>query len=248
MLTEERYIMIINHLKEHKFSHLEDLVKLINLSESTIRRDLATLEKANLLKRVRGGAQISQKTLTEFSEQEKTVQNVTAKKRIARYASSLIEDGDCIYLDAGTSTFAMIEYISQANIVIVTNGLKHINALVGKNNISAYIIGGKLKATTRAIIGSDALKNLEKFKFNKCFLGINGVHSEYGFTTPDPEEATLKASAILHSHHAFVLADNSKFAEVSFVKVANLSSATIITEAEPEDMTIYPTTIKVIKS
>ena len=244
MLTEERHNIILGLLKEKGIVKLNELVELLNTSESTIRRDIIFLESINALKRVHGGATLPKGRLSELSYSEKEIQSVDEKKIIAKYATSLIEDGDSIYLDAGTSTYEMIKYMDQKNIVVVTNGLSHINALVDKN-INAYILGGKIKSTTRAVIGSDSLKNLEKFRFDKCFLGINGVHLEFGFTTPDSEEAILKESAIKHSRETFVLADESKFGEVSFVKVADLKNATIITNTRIENYEEYNKKTKV---
>lgn len=247
MLTEERHNIILDLLREKGVIKIIDLMEVTNTSESTIRRDLTYLESINALKRIHGGATLPKGRLIEPSYSEKEVQSVDEKKSIAKYAASLIEDGDSIYLDAGTSTYEMIQYIDKSNIVVVTNGLKHINALVDKG-INAYILGGKIKNTTKAVIGSDALKSLEKFRFDKCFLGINGIHIECGFTTPDSEEAMLKENAIKHSRQSFVLADESKFGEVSFVKVADLKDAVIITNSEVENYKEYneKTKVKVV--
>lgn len=247
MLTEERHNIILDLLREKGVIKIIDIMEATNTSESTIRRDLTYLESINALKRIHGGATLPKGRLIEPSYSEKEVQSVDEKKIIAKYAASLIEDGDSVYLDAGTSTYEMIQYIDKNNIVVVTNGLKHINALVDKG-INAYILGGKIKNITKAVIGSDALKSLEKFRFDKCFLGINGIHIEYGFTTPDSEEAMLKENAIKHSRQSFVLADESKFGEVSFVKVSDLKDAVIITNSEVENYKEYneKTKVKVV--
>ncbi|RKD21406.1 transcriptional regulator, DeoR family [Caminicella sporogenes DSM 14501] len=247
MLTEERYQIILETLKKKGIVKIHELVKLTNTSESTIRRDLTYLESINQLKRIHGGATLLKGRFNEPSYSEKQIQNIDKKSVIAKYAASLIDEGDCIYLDAGTTTYEVIKYIDKKDIVVVTNGLKHIDELI-ERNISAYILGGKIKARTKAVIGSDALKNLEKFRFDKCFIGINGIHPEYGFTTPDSEEAILKETAINLSREVFVLADESKFGEVAFVKVADLRKAEIITNEEPEDLERYmdKTKVKVV--
>lgn len=248
MLTEERHQLILDTIKEKGRAKINELVNITDTSESTIRRDLTYLEQANLIKRVHGGATLLKGRFNEPSYKEKEVQSISEKTEIAKYAASLIEQGDCVYLDAGTTTFEMIKYIDKKDVVIVTNGLKHINELM-ENDINAYILGGKVKSRTRAVIGTDALKNLEKFTFDKSFIGINAIHIDYGFTTPDSEEAILKERAINYSRKAFILADNSKFGEVAFVKVADFHKATIITDCECEDYDKYleKTKIKVVK-
>lgn len=244
MLTEERHQLILDELKKNGIVKIDELVDLTSTSESTIRRDLSWLESANALKRIHGGATLLKKRYNEPSYNERIVQNITQKQLIANYAASLIQDGDCIYLDAGTTTYEMINYIDKKDIFIVTNGLKHIDALVEKG-INAYVVGGKVKAVTKAIIGIDALRALEKFRFDKCFMGMNGIHLEYGFTTPDTDEAALKETAINLSKEAFVLADESKFGEITSVKVTEISKAAIITNAEIDSFDQYTEKTKV---
>ncbi|TCO68266.1 DeoR/GlpR family DNA-binding transcription regulator [Marinisporobacter balticus] len=247
MLTEKRHEIILEILKKKGSVKINEFVEATNTSESTIRRDLSFLENTNVLKRVHGGANLLKGRFNEPTYSEKQDQYIQEKTMIAEYGASLIEDGDCVYLDAGTTTFMMIQYLDKKDIVVVTNGLKHIDMLV-ENNINAYIVGGKVKARTKAVIGIDALKNLEKFRFDKCFIGINGIHPDYGFTTPDSEEAILKGTAINLSREAFVLADESKFGEAAFVKVSDLKKAVIITNCEIEDCEKYreKTRIKVV--
>jgi DeoR family transcriptional regulator, fructose operon transcriptional repressor len=247
LITEERHKMIIDKLKEKGIVKINDLIELTNTSESTLRRDLSFLESLNALKRVHGGATLLKGRFNEPSYNDKLVQNIEEKISIAKYAASLINDGDSIYLDAGTTTLEMISYIDKKDIAVVTNGLKHIDALV-ERGIEAYILGGRIRLKTKAIIGIDALRSLEKFRFDKAFMGINGVHLEFGYTTPDSEEAALKEGAIGLSKEPYILADESKFGEVAFIKVCDLSKAAIITNTNIENYEKYleKTIVKVV--
>lgn len=248
LLTEERHNLILDILSKKGIVKIDTLVSLTDTSESTIRRDLTYLESIHALKRIHGGASLLKSRYTELSYTDKLDKNINEKEMIAEYAASLIQAGDSLYLDAGTTTFEMIKYIDKPNIAVVTNGLKHIDALVDKG-INAYILGGKVRTITKAITGMDALISLGRFRFDKAFMGINGVHIEYGFTTPDTEEALLKESAINLSKEAYILADESKFGEVAFYKVADLSKAKIITNAEVDNLEEYKqkTKLKVVK-
>jgi DeoR family fructose operon transcriptional repressor len=247
MITEERHRLILDKLKEKGIVKVNDLMELTNSSESTIRRDLTLLEGLGALKRVHGGATALKGRFNEPSHAEKLIQNIEEKSAIARYAASLINDGDSLYIDAGTTTLELINYIDNKDIVVVTNGLKHIDALVEKG-IESYILGGKIRVRTKAVTGMDAVRSLEKFRFDKAFVGINGIHLEYGCTTPDSEEAILKENAIKLSKEAFILADESKFGEVSFVKVCDLNRAVIITNNKMENYEEYieKTIVKVV--
>lgn len=249
MLEPERHQMILDALKVKSSVKLQELVELTNSSESTIRRDLIQLEQGKFLKRVHGGAARLQGKLQEPNMIEKSSKNLHAKRQIAQYAGGLVEEGDCIYLDAGSTIFEMIPYLPE-NIVVVTNGLTHANELLEKN-IKTFLIGGYAKPATKSLIGRGALDSLEHYRFDKCFMGVNGIHSQFGYTTPDPEEAMVKQLAISLSREAYVVADESKFSEIAFAKISDLHLATIITnEIDPEMKEQYhsKTKIKVVTS
>lgn len=165
--------------------------------------------------------------------EEKTSKNIQQKMMIARLAAQEIKNGECIYLDAGTTTLAIIPFIEATDVTVVTNGLSHVEALVGKR-IRSYLLGGMMKMHTKAVIGSIALQNMDHFRFDKCFLGTNGVDPEMGYTTPDPEEAMVKRRAHQLSGKSYVLADSSKIGEITFAKLFDLEEADLITEQMPE--------------
>lgn len=247
MLTPERHQLIVQILKEKNSVKIQELVDLTNSSESTIRRDLTLLEQEKFLKRVHGGAARLQGKLQEPSMTEKSSKNRHSKSQIAQYAAGLVEEGDCIYLDAGSTVFEMIESLPE-NIVVVTNGLMHITPLL-ERGIDLFLIGGHAKNKTGAIIGRGAILSLENYRFDKCFIGVNGIHAQYGYTTPDQEEAMIKQKAIALSREAFVLSDETKFSEIAFAKIGDLHEAQIITnELEQEVFESYrsKTTIKVV--
>ncbi len=138
-----------------------------------------------------------------------------------------MKDGDCIFLDAGTTTFQMIPYLENKQVTVVTNGFAHIQSLM-ERGVTTYIVGGFMKNKTGAIIGSKANQSLLDYNFDKAFIGANGVHLKSGYTTPDPEEASVKSLAIKLANEAFILADSSKIKEVTFAKIAPLHSAALL--------------------
>ena len=250
MITAERHQIILDLLSRTGVVDLQSLVQRTKSSESTIRRDLALLEEQGLLKRIHGGATLPYSKIDEPNMQDKSSKNLHDKQLIAEAAASMIREGDCIYLDAGTTVSEMIPYLTNKNIVIVTNGVMHVDALTTAN-ITTYLIGGRIKANTKAIVGSVAQENLKQFRFDKCFLGMNGIDVKFGFTTPDPEEAVLKKIAMELAEETFVLADKSKFTETFFAKVAEIEKADIITtNLDKEAMKEYleKTNVKVVTS
>ncbi|WP_456277749.1 DeoR/GlpR family DNA-binding transcription regulator [Bacillus sp. AK128] len=228
MLTAERHRIILEMIEEKEVVNLHEFVEATQSSESTIRRDLSQLEADKKLKRVHGGAALLHQKGEELSVKEKSTKNLSEKEAIARYAASLVRDGDCIYLDAGTTVFQMIPYLKAKDITVVTNGLTHLEALL-EQNIDTFLVGGYIKQKTRALIGAGALEGIKKFRFDKSFIGVNGVHPQFGFTTPDPEEALIKRKALHLGQRAYVLADNTKFHEVTFARIADINQASIIT-------------------
>lgn len=235
MLTPERHRRILEMLKEKPHLTIQEITDSTGASESTIRRDLTFLEQEKHLKRVHGGAERLHGKLQEPSMEEKPFKNLQEKAQIARYGASLVEDGDCIYLDAGTTVREMTPFLPEKNVVVVTNGLMHIEPLLEKG-IECYLVGGYVKQKTKALIGRGAIEGLGQYRFDKCFLGVNGIHLQYGYTTPDPDEALIKQTAMKMARDVFVLADSTKFTEVAFSKIAALREATIITNSLDKDI------------
>lgn len=231
MLTQERYHMIEELVNRKGAVTITELTKQIPASESTIRRDLQALDELGKVKKVHGGATaIEQIFITnEEDVNTKKTQNVEEKKKIAKYAASLVRENDFIYLDAGTTTEMMIDHIPSTNAIFVTNGIVHAKKLIAKG-LKTYIIGGLVKPVTEAVIGADAVNNMKKLNFTKSFMGTNGIHMDYGFTTVDIEEAALKSEAMKRSYVNFVMADHTKFDKMTAVTFAALTGGSIITD------------------
>lgn len=247
MLTNERQQVILDLLKEQETVKIQEIVDVTNASESTIRRDLTELENAHKLKRIHGGATVLRRKLHEPSLLDKTTKNIQEKRAIAKYAASLIQEGDCIFLDAGTTTFQMIPYLQAKKVVVVTNGVMHVEQLV-EQGITTYLTGGYVKGKTGALVGPQTIQSLQNYRFDKCFLGVNGFDFTFGYTTPDPEEAAVKHQASAYAQDTYVLADAMKYEVVSFSNVDRLESATLITSALMEEavrMLNQKTTVKV---
>lgn len=228
MLTEERKRRILTELDHDGVVQLRNLTTMLNASESTVRRDLGELENEGLLRRVHGGAERTGSLTAEAGVQEKSTVNTASKLAIARAAVKLIDDDAMIFLDAGTSTAAMIPLLRGKNVTVVTIGVDNASMLADYG-IKTILLGGTVKPLTKAVIGAEAVRELSQYRFNVAFLGTNGVHAIYGTTTPDPEEAAVKRVAAAQSAKSVVLADSSKFGAVSFAQILPISDALIIT-------------------
>lgn len=245
MLTEERYAAIMDALKNKRSMTVAEFSAITGASESTVRRDLIALDEMGKVKRFHGGAKAVEHEYiaNEASVSAKAQMHVEEKRSIAQYAATMINDDDFIFIDAGTSTELMIDYIGETNATFVTNGIAHAKLLL-KKNLRTYMIGGLVKPVTEAIIGAEAVNSMKKFNFTKCFLGTNGIHTDYGFTTVDVEEAMVKMEAVNRSYASIVLADSSKFDKVTAVTFASIEKACIITDRLANDKYADATIIK----
>ena len=174
---------------------------------------------------LRTSSPISTRDATFFARKS---HNIAEKEDIARYAAALVGDEDFVFLDAGTTTELMIKYMSAKKAVFVTNGFSHAQKLA-EAGISAYILGGEVKISTESVVGEEALMSLEKYHFTKGFFGANGVSATFGFTTPEVKEGLIKRAAMQRTREKYVICDSSKFSNLSSVKFAEFSDATIIT-------------------
>lgn len=231
MLTEERYKKILTMLDEKKSITVAEITGLLGISESTARRDITALSKAGRLTKVFGGAVTNDGT---FITQEPAVSQkihiqTEEKRRIARYAASLITDTDFIYLDAGTTTGCMIDYLSDSRASFVTNAVAHAQKLASLGK-QVFLIGGELKSSTEAVIGVQAMEALERYHFTKGFFGTNGITRRDGFTTPDAGEAQVKRTAMGQCRQRYILADNTKFGNISAVTFASFQAGIILTD------------------
>lgn len=232
MLKEERFTKIIELLEEKNTLKTEEISKYLNVSQATVRRDLNELDEMKKIKKIFGGA----KTIanidyitSEDRMDDKLRKNIKEKMSIGKYAAGLIKDNDFIYMDAGSSVEAMITYIDAKNVTFVTNSIwiaRELSSLKYK----VFILPGEIKLSTDSIIGVSTIEYLTKFNFSLGFFGTNGIHSDYGFTTPDINEAMIKSQAMKRCKKSYILADSSKFDKVSQVVFCKDLSTEIITE------------------
>ncbi|MDO4680498.1 MAG: DeoR/GlpR family DNA-binding transcription regulator [Aerococcus sp.] len=235
MLTEERQERIKQQVDRESIVQIRDLVRDFNVSESTIRRDLADLERAGRLKRLHGGAKSLRSLVDEPSLKEKRIINQTSKAMIAERATQEIEKGDVIFLDAGTTTLAMIPFMAHQAVTMVTNSVEAAS-MAFEYEIHTILLGGRLKQGTGAVIGSVAQAQLSNYRFQKAFMGMNAIDLHDGYMTPDIEEAEIKRQVMHSSQSNYILVDASKFNQQSFCQVEALPTATIITESLSEPL------------
>lgn len=230
MFTEERYSIIIELVNRRKAVTVAELSEELDASPATVRRDLTELHRRGKLQKVHGGAtSIEVDYYTDEKDMPtKNLLFMDEKQMIAMEAASLITPDDFVYIDAGTSTEVLINYIQSSSATFVTNGLTHA-ARLSARGFKVSLPAGTVKHSTLAIVGTETVEYLRNCNFTKGFFGTNGISLKAGYTTPDTMEATIKETALHRCKKAYILADPSKFDKIAPITFAPLEAAEIYT-------------------
>jgi DeoR family fructose operon transcriptional repressor len=228
-----RWNAIMRFCQRQEKVEVSEMCETFQVSQATIRRDLQQMEDLGMITRFHGGARLNIEQVNEPPMMFKTDTNADAKNRVGRLAASLIKDNQMVYIDAGSSTYEMLDFITAKNINIVTIGVPHIVKLT-QSKINTIVPGGVIRPSTQAITGIQTLKQLEEMFFDVAFLGVNGIHKLSGFTTSNEQEAEVKAAVMKHSNVSYLLADGSKFDKLYPVKYAKLQDGIVLSDDIPE--------------
>ncbi len=239
LYEEERKLKILEYIQEHSRASVHELGKIFQVSESTVRRDLQELEDAKLLKRTHGGAVCLENANFEPTFIEKEDKLRKEKEKIAKKAAELIQDGDTLVIDSGTTTAYLAQEIKRfSNLKVVTNSIILAQKLQGLEGIEVIIVGGTLRQNTLAMVGPIAEQSLNMLRVDKAFIATNGLDLRDGLTTPNILEAATKAKMIGISQQVILLADHTKIGKVALAKFADLSSidVCIVDDKAPKDV------------
>lgn len=216
MLAKERQLYILSRLKSQPMISINTLCKEMNVSKSTVQRDLRLLEEQGKVDRERGGVvQVGlEETISDLTEGpvfEKESVNLEAKKGIGELAAEEINDGDLIFMDSGTTPIQMIPHLYNKKIKIVTNSyflLPRLNQL----DVEVYMLGGKYSKKHEICYGPSTIEQLSEFRFDKSFIGANGADVELGeIYTSEIEIGSIKKAVMKRSKHSYLLIDDSKY-------------------------------------
>jgi len=227
--TVQRRVLILEKLNTYGQVDVITLSRELKVSEVTIRNDLSRLEQKNMLIRARGGAIKVDHVGIDFSLSDKNRHRYEEKKRIGKAAAALIEDGDTIILDSGTTTMEITKNIGHLkDLTVITNALNIASHLAEHQNTNVIIPGGFLRKNSLSLVGATAEKSLKNFFCDKLFLAVDGLNTTHGLSTPNVEEAHLNRIMMTISKQVIVVADSSKFLKRSFAFIAPISDIDIL--------------------
>jgi len=223
LIPAQRRERIKEYLAIHKVVRNADLSELLDASDATIRRDIEWLESEGVIEKTHGGAILSQKINLEPEYVQRAQRYPEEKRLIGKTAASLIEDGDIVFINSGTTSTQVIRHIrSNANITVITNNLSA--ALeIGKPNFELILLGGSFQTRSNSVAGRFAIDNLSKVYADKTFIGVDGISIKYGCTVPSDEEAEVVSLMLARTHGSIVVvADHSKWGVVSNFEIAKI--------------------------
>ncbi|SKB55451.1 transcriptional regulator, DeoR family [Lachnospiraceae bacterium] len=226
-IVENRRKQIISILSKTGEAHVADIAAFLDVSEITVRRDLQYLEDNNKIRRYYGGAKIADNDKPESTRDL----NERCKDAIARYAASLIEDGDTVFINTSTTALEVIQYITAKNVVVITNNGNAINSHKPAN-VSVVLSGGELRNVKGSMVGEFAIHSLNRVTAKKSFLGCSGLSIANGMTTEMMNEVDInKVMRERTRGRSFILADHRKLGvNSSFVSCTIDSVTDIITD------------------
>ncbi|HKJ30244.1 MAG TPA: transcriptional repressor AgaR [Balneolales bacterium] len=232
--TVERRDKIFQLLNDEGSVKVNDLSSLFGVSSVTIRNDLEFFEKKGIVHRTYGGALLRNNVYNDSSIEEKQKLHINEKQKIGQYAAEMINDGNSIVLDSGTTTREIaIRIKDKQNLTVMTNAINIALELAGLNNISVMMTGGVLREKSYSLVGPEAESVLSNFYFDKLFLGVDGLDINYGLTTTNPLEAQLNRLMVKRSNQVIAVTDSSKFGRHSFSFISDLDPiSTIITDSD----------------
>ncbi|MHA6667289.1 DeoR/GlpR family DNA-binding transcription regulator [Homoserinimonas sp. A447] len=233
MYAPERHQAILEQARSNGRVDVRELAELLEVTPETIRRDLTSLERRGLVRRAHGGAiPVERITITRAVSDRNEIL-ADEKMAIATAALEELPDGGSIIIDAGTTTIKLAELLPlDRQLTVVTHSIAVAIALADRENIELHVLGGTVRSSSRAAVGTWTHQMVSMVSVDVAFLSVNGITPERGLTTHNIAEAAVKSAMIKAARRSIVLADHSKFGREEFGRIAPLAAIdTIITDA-----------------
>lgn len=236
MYAEERQQAIASHVITRGRAAVTDLAQTYDVTTETVRRDLAALERAGILRRVHGGAvPFRALHVVEPDVLERETTRADHKDAIARAALEFLPiSGGSVLFDAGTTTGRVAALLpTDRDLVVVTNAVPIAARLAAMSSVSLHLLGGRVRGLTQAAVGEPALRLLDSLRVDVAFIGTNAISVGHGLSTPDSEEAAVKRAMVQAANYVVVVADSSKVGREDLLSFAPIERVDVlITDSE----------------
>ncbi len=229
MLVQERHQVILDLLSKNRVVKVQELMATFNVSIETVRRDLDYLESQGFLRKVYGGAVISKKLAEEPSYSVREVVHLEEKRQIGIKCAELVENGETLIIDLGTTTLEVAKNLKQKkNLTIITNSINIALELINVKDFRVFVAGGRLRYGDLSCSGFLTSDFLKQFNVDKAIIGVGGITLKDGISDYHVEEAGTRRLMIERSNKVIAVADYSKFGVKAFTKVCDLSNVDIL--------------------
>lgn len=229
MALNQRRIKILNLIREDGHAKVQDLSKIFKVTDVTIRQDLEILEKMGYVQREYGGAFL--KDLGSFAKTQQLLNqtHIEEKREVAQKAVTLINEGECIILDSGSTTTEIAKLLTNfRNLTVITNAI-NIAFILGENpGINLIVTGGEFKAPTLSLTGKMAADSLKDIHANKLFLATAGISSNMQLTYPSLSDLMVKSAMIKSSDRIYLVADSTKIGISAFANLGSISLVNVL--------------------
>jgi len=222
LIPAERRNRILELLRAQGSVRVSTLGELLGVTEVTIRRDLERLERQGLLERTHGGAIHTQRMRLEPLYTEKHLRHQEEKRAIGAVAASLVEDGDTLLINSGSTTLQIFRHLAGKDVRIITSNMGVTLETMGLG-LDIMLTGGTYREQSNSLVGPIAILTLQQVYGSKCFIGVDGISPKCGLTTPILREAEVARTMIERTRgEVIIVADHSKFGVVSNYLTASL--------------------------
>lgn len=236
LFAEERKLQIVDYLASHRKATVQQLCAHFNVSGATIRNDLRDLDVKGQITRTHGGAMVREQSGFEPDISSRELEHVAEKKRIALEALNLIEDGDTIALDTGTTTLELARALcGRKAITVVTNDMKIALTLEECEGVNVVVMGGILRRHFHSTVGDAGREMIESLRVDKAFMGANSFSVSDGASTPDLHTAETKRAMLGIAGKVILLCGNEKLGRRSFASFAELDDIDVLVTDDIDD-------------
>ncbi|KMY48595.1 DeoR/GlpR family DNA-binding transcription regulator [Peribacillus loiseleuriae] len=234
MIKVKRINLIRDYIFEHQTVSFDELVNVFNVSKNTIRRDIQLLVESGDIKKVYGGVAVNHSTLVSFTD--RITRNQQQKVIIAQSAAQYVEDGDIIFIDSGTTTLEMFEFLKTKELTIITNNLDFIINSLPFENLNVISTGGMLERKTKSFAILKKMDLLMAYNINKAFMASTGISITNGVTNSSPLENEIKQTVVERSSEVYLLVDHFKFDKSAVMTYCTLDKIDyLITDTLPDE-------------
>lgn len=225
MLQENRFLLIINYLREHEVATFVKLAEVAGVSVGTIRKDLACLEQRGMLSITRGGALYHKDDLTKQVFDMRGIENREEKRILSQLLAHVVTDGQAVALNGGTTNIEAARFLVEnyRRLTIITNSLSVVDVMKSAEDFTIIVPGGILRNDEHAVYGEQCREEIGNYNLDTVLLAVNAISSEKGITDFRLEESMIIKSMIKMAKTRVVLADHTKFDRIACMNVCDLS-------------------------